>query len=135
MTTTNTTNPTITVGWVLRNVALYLDRHGWVPARANHHYYCAPLGTLCLDCAMGMVVCGHTGTPTDGHNTLIQWAWFLLSMCLPGVDWSDEYGEDLDPDAVVFDWEDSPGRTVADVRTALHEAADDGDRIYPEVRS
>jgi hypothetical protein len=135
MTTMDTAS--ISPAWVLRNVALYLDRHGWTPAGTDRHRLCTPLGTMCLDCAVCMVVYGGigTGTSTKADDTLIWRTMFALAMCLDGVDWIDEFGEDLDPDAVVYAWEDQPGRTPDAVITNLRDAADEYEYHHPEVRS
>jgi hypothetical protein len=129
---TATTSP----AWVLRNVALYLDRHGWAPP-AERHRLCAPLGTMCLDCAVCMVVYGGIGigTSTEADDTLIWHTMFALAMCLDGVDWIDDDGDDLDPDGVVYAWQDQSGHTSNAVITKLRDAADQYEYLHPEVRS
>jgi hypothetical protein len=118
---------------LLRDTALYLQRHGWIQGSyyAHHHTATPP---ACVMGALALVIFGQP-FPTAPY-TQPGWADYkaaedALLAHLDGIYQSD--GDDSYPDPGLGDWNDQPHRTADQVITALHEAADAYDHTHPAV--
>ena len=131
---------TVTPADILRYAALYLDRHGWIQG----DMFVDPLQATPAACAQGairMAVCGSptipytTDSARDTCRAIRVLAGHLRATHVDGDPTHDPtHGPGLDTDDdshIVGDWNDEPGRTTADVLTALHEAADSWDTRHP----
>ncbi len=122
---------------ILRGAARYLEVHGWT----QHSYY-APDNTTafpaaCVSGAIGMAAYGHTvDNPHDEKaDPGVRDYRRALDALIDHLDLTETA---LDPDGLLvfdftdpFTWNDTPGRTAAEVVTALRHAADEWDRSHP----
>jgi hypothetical protein len=127
---------------VLRGAAAYLQTHGWhqgarydlrgeitatPPACAAGAIYTAAYG-----CALADLL--HTPEPTPDQWQSAQDALYTFATTLPGYDSlrrpSPEEEREL-YDAVIGGWNDRPDRTLTQVTTALHDAADQWEHRQP----
>jgi hypothetical protein len=121
---------------VLRDAALYLERHGWTQG----DYYALIDSPTRPACALGAICVAVRGTclgalrasaDTPEQRTAIRATADFLAHWLADHDDKSPNCELGDDDAildlVVSDWNDDADRTKADVITTLRRAADDWD--------
>jgi hypothetical protein len=122
---------------VLRAAALYLGRHGWTQwLYFDHTATDSPFPPACMLGGIRAAVFGGTDGPaTDsvGYDhpdaVLIRAAQQHLAVYLdPEFAFNTERVSGATD--VIGDWNDAAGRNIYDVITALHDAADDWDRIH-----
>ncbi|MEV7232299.1 hypothetical protein AB0M79_35660 [Polymorphospora sp. NPDC051019] len=126
----------ITPAELLRNAAVYLDRHGWhqgflLDLDADTPYPPA--------CAMGAIRMAATGNaddvttatiPADDYTACLIAQAILANHLEPDYDHTTDIEADLNFE-VISDWNDDTERARDDVTTALRDAADIWDRQHP----
>jgi hypothetical protein len=127
----------------LRAAAAYLDTHGWHQGGYHDETSNAPCPPACAAGAI-MITTHPTGfTPASSLGELFhpsaeaRAALYLLAAYLietTGREQDTQNTEDVgaygEAEVVIGDWNDEDGRTLTDIVTALHEAADDWDRVH-----
>lgn len=120
---------------ILRCAAVYIERHGW-------HYgdmFADPTQLTPAACAIGaikMAVCGSPNTNyTPEQAGQVNHALGVLADHLTDFGYRGDLTElvdhdDENPNVIVGNWNDRPGRTEAEVILTLEEAAADWDRRY-----
>jgi hypothetical protein len=129
---------------VLRHAAIYLWRYGWTQAafyRQPDPQVEHPFPPACTVGAIRAAVFGQpmdalydtTGMQLDNpdHNALVEQCMAAQRVLAAEVD------PEFDPDEsgtldVIADWNDTYGRTIADVLIALYSAADQWDATHPQ---
>jgi hypothetical protein len=127
----------MTPAHVLRDAALYLERHGWTRGLL----YADHLAVIPPACAVGAIRYAMFGSPViTATNEQMTQADPIVSVLADYVYDPDNPPPDIDtwasehPNAVVTDWNDTHGRTADEVIAALRAAADDWDRIHGGAR-
>jgi hypothetical protein len=122
---------------VLRDAALYLQRHGWHQGDfyATTTNTATPTPPACTD---GAVRCALFGGPTTAISQDQLRALERVLGVLAGYIHQfvyDNPDRPVDPPhLIVSDWNDDDARTADDVITTLREAADNWDRIHRGAR-
>lgn len=119
--------PVVTPADILRGAARYLELHGWTQDSYYDHDSDPAFPAACADGAIGMAAYGRLTTIPgrqidDPHFALYQRADAYFN------DYLHTVGLLTDPDDVyTHGWNDTHGRTAADVIATLRAAADEYD--------
>jgi hypothetical protein len=131
----------VTPAQVLRDAALYLQRHGWTQGALYDDH----LAVIPPACAVGAIRCAIFGGPivtaTCDQMTQLDPIVGVLADHVHDTgndtpadtgEWGSVPGDS--PNAIVTDWNDAHGRTANEVIASLRTAADDWDRIHGGTR-
>ncbi|MEV0396917.1 DUF6197 family protein [Polymorphospora rubra] len=126
----------ITPADLLRNAAVYLERHGWQQGFLLGLGFDTPYPPACALGAIRMAATGNaddvitTTIPADDYTACLLAQAILANHLEPDYDHTNDIEADLNFE-VISDWNDDTERTANDVTTALRDAADTWDRQHP----
>jgi hypothetical protein len=121
------TDQTVTPARTLRAAAYYLSRHGWV--QGSYYDGSATVFTpaACLVGAIAMVCYGGPVEAPAQHFDTPEWVDFEAAFAVLDEHTMRVYGMDA------YSYNDAPGRSVTDVLTDLHTAANTWDHRHSLV--
>lgn len=128
------TDVQVTPADLLRMAALYIQRHGWTQGVFFTSAFVdpAPFPPACAAGAICTATVGQPTAPADLRPGTRPVAYQALAFF---ADYLNDFGHPTTrPDAVnsIGDWNDETGRTMTEVITALHDAADEWDRLHQQ---
>jgi hypothetical protein len=114
---------------ILRDAAQYLAEHGWWQG----DMFANPLEASTAACALGAIRMATVDVGIEFTATARVFADFLVRNC--GASDPDRYSGGLcREEDIVSGWNDDPDRHASHVIAALHNAADEWDRIKGGAR-
>ena len=116
--------PTVNIAQILRQAALYLERHGWIQGAYYDATAVVFTPAACMVGALGMVCYGG---PVEAPAQMFDAPGFdEFEAALAFLDrlLSDWY------DATSYEFNDAKGRAALDVILVLGQAADEWDRLH-----
>jgi hypothetical protein len=125
------TDAPMTPAELLRAVARYLQVHGWTQEVYYDTRHTDQFPPACIEGALRMVVFGHISYITDIHayDPDTSAAVAALNALAAHLD-CDFDPQQTESTHIIGHWNDYPGRKPTEILAALHEAADEWDRLH-----
>jgi hypothetical protein len=113
---------------VLRDAALYLQRHGWIRG-GFYADITTPAPSACTVGAIRLVACGHRVYDIDPEPVPAE-AGQAIGILVDFLGIADPDADFPMPTEALIGWNDDDPRTRAEVIASLRAAADDWDRTH-----